>query len=82
MAVIRCQIGTTAHLHRESRLIVSGMRTLPGELSFPDGVNAIGVIIRPEGPIVFLVRRMTASPTPRLTERRSSMRGLVTFRAN
>lgn len=46
---IRCQIGTTARLHRESKLIVSGMRTLPGELSFPDGVDAIGIIIRPEG---------------------------------
>jgi AraC-like DNA-binding protein len=59
---IRCQIGTTAHLHRESRLIVSGMRTLPGELSFPDGVDAIGIIIRPEG-----AYRLLGSPHHRIT---------------
>jgi AraC-like DNA-binding protein len=45
---IRCRVGTTARLHPASRLIVSGMRTQPGELSFPNGVDAIGVIIRPE----------------------------------
>jgi AraC-like DNA-binding protein len=59
---IRCQIGATAHLHRESRLIVSGMRTLPGELSFPDGVDAIGVIIRPEG-----AYRLIGAPHYRIT---------------
>ena len=57
-------------LHRESRLIVSGMRTLPGELSFPDGVDALGIIIRPEGAYRLLARRITASRTPPLTERR------------
>jgi AraC-like DNA-binding protein len=59
---IRCRIGTTAQLHRESRLIVSGMRTLPGELSFPNGVDAIGVIIRPEA-----AYRLLGSPHHRLT---------------
>ena len=59
---IRCQIGTTEHLHRESRLIVSGMRTLPGELSFPHGVDALGVIIRPEG-----AYRLLGSPHHRIT---------------
>lgn len=59
---IRCQIGPTARLHRESRLIVSGMRTLPGELSFPDGVDAIGVIIRPEA-----AYRLLGPPHHRLT---------------
>ena len=45
---IRCQIGDTERLHPASRLILSGMRTKPGGLSFPNGVDAIGVIIRPE----------------------------------
>ena len=45
---IRCQIGDSERLHPASRLILSGMRTQPGGLSFPDGVDAIGVIIRPE----------------------------------
>jgi hypothetical protein len=59
---IRCRIGATSHLHRESRLIVSGMRTLPGELSFPDGVDAIGIVIRPEG-----AYRLLGSPHHRIT---------------
>ena len=45
---IRCEIGDSSRLHPESRLILSGMRTKPGALSFPNGVAAIGVIIRPE----------------------------------
>ena len=45
---IRCQIGDASRLHPESRLILSGMRTKPGTLSFPNGVDAIGVILRPE----------------------------------
>jgi AraC-like DNA-binding protein len=38
------------------------MRTLPGELSFPDGVDAIGIIIRPEG-----AYRLLDSPHHRIT---------------
>ena len=59
---IHCQIGTKARLHRESRLIVSGMRTRPGSLSFPDGVDAMGVIIRPEG-----AYRLLRTPHHRIT---------------
>lgn len=44
---IRCRIGDRARLHRESRLIVSGMRTKPGHLWFGDGMSAIGLIVRP-----------------------------------
>ena len=45
---IRCTIGTRARRHPASRLIVSGMRTEAGSLAFPEGVDAVGVIIRPE----------------------------------
>lgn len=45
---IACTIGDTTRRHRAARVIVSGMRTLPGRLEFPEGVAAIGVIIRPE----------------------------------
>jgi AraC-like DNA-binding protein len=45
---ISCRIGQAERVHPAARLIVSGMRTLPGGLSFPDGVDAIGVIIRPD----------------------------------
>jgi AraC-like DNA-binding protein len=45
---IRCRVGAAERLHRPQCLIVSGMRTEPGHLSFPHGVNAIGVIVRPE----------------------------------
>ena len=45
---IRCRIGARDRLHPTSRLIVSGMRTRAGHLSFPHGVNAIGVIVHPE----------------------------------
>ena len=45
---IRCRIAATERLHAASRLIVSGMRTEPGVLSFPHGVSAIGVILRPQ----------------------------------
>src|SRR5262245_57476914 len=51
---ISCQIGARGRLHAASRLIVSGMRTQPGNLSFPSGVNAIGVIIRPEAAYTLL----------------------------
>ena len=44
---IRCRIAATERLHAASRLIISGMRTEPGVLSFPNGVSAIGVILRP-----------------------------------
>jgi AraC-like DNA-binding protein len=44
---IRCRIGVSERLHRPQRLIVSGMRTEPGHLSFPDGIDVIGVILRP-----------------------------------
>jgi methylphosphotriester-DNA--protein-cysteine methyltransferase len=45
---ICCTIGDTGRLHRAGRLILSGMRTSPGYLAFPEGVDAIGVIIKPE----------------------------------
>jgi AraC-like DNA-binding protein len=45
---ITCTIGDTPRRHRAARVIVSGMRTMPGRLEFPEGVAAIGVIIRPE----------------------------------
>jgi AraC-like DNA-binding protein len=45
---ITCAIGDRVRLHRAGRLIVSTMRTAPGHLSFPGGVDAIGVIVRPE----------------------------------
>jgi AraC-like DNA-binding protein len=45
---IACTIGDATRRHRAARVIVSGMRTLPGRLEFPHGVAAIGVIIRPE----------------------------------
>lgn len=45
---IACTVGDTTRRHRAARVIVSGMRTMPGRLEFPDGVAAIGVIIRPE----------------------------------
>lgn len=45
---ITCTIGDTARRHRATRMILSGMRTMPGRLEFPQGVAAIGVIIRPE----------------------------------
>lgn len=45
---IRCRIGDRERVHRGGRLILSGMRTLPGQLSFPSAVEAIGVILRPE----------------------------------
>ena len=61
---IRCQIGDTQRLHPASRLILSGMRTKPGGLSFPSGVNAIGVIIRPEA-----AYRLLAPPHSGITNR-------------
>jgi AraC-like DNA-binding protein len=45
---IACTIGDTTRRHRAARVILSGMRTIPGRLEFPEGVAAIGVIIRPE----------------------------------
>jgi AraC-like DNA-binding protein len=45
---ITCTIGDRARRHRTARLIVSTMRTAPGRLWFPDGIDAIGVIVRPE----------------------------------
>jgi AraC-like DNA-binding protein len=45
---ITCSIGRHERRHCASRLIVSGMRTEPGRLAFPEGVDAIGVILRPE----------------------------------
>jgi AraC-like DNA-binding protein len=45
---IACTIGDATRRHRAARTIVSGMRTIPGRLEFPQGVAAIGVIIRPE----------------------------------
>lgn len=45
---IRCTIGDAERLHSASRMIVSGMRTLPGHLEFPESVGAVGVIVRPE----------------------------------
>jgi AraC-like DNA-binding protein len=45
---IACTIGDATRHHRAARVIVSGMRTIPGRLEFPEGVAAIGVIIRPE----------------------------------
>src|SRR4029450_13940056 len=45
---IRCQIGGTQRLHPASRLILQGRRPEPGALSFPNGLDAIGVSIRPE----------------------------------
>ena len=45
---ITCTIGDRARVHRAARLIVSTMRTAPGHLWFPDGVDAIGVIVKPE----------------------------------
>jgi len=45
---IACTIGDTTRRHRAARVILSGMRTIPGRLEFPQGVSAIGVIIRPE----------------------------------
>ena len=61
---IRCQIGDTQRLHPASRLILSGMRTKPGGLSFPGGVDAIGVIIRPEA-----AYRLLAPPHSGITNR-------------
>ena len=61
---IRCQIGDSERLHPASRLILSGMRTQPGALSFPDGVDAIGVIIRPEA-----AYRLLAPPHSGITNR-------------
>lgn len=51
---IRCAIGEAERLHRASRIIVSGMRTEPGYLGFPEGVDAIGVVLRPEAAYRFL----------------------------
>ena len=45
---ISCTIGDCQRTHRASRLIVSGMRSRPGGLWFHGGVEAIGVIVRPE----------------------------------
>jgi uncharacterized protein DUF6597 len=45
---ITCTIGEASRLHGTSRLIVSGMRTVPGYLEFSEGLGAIGVIVRPE----------------------------------
>jgi AraC-like DNA-binding protein len=45
---ITCTIGERRSTHRASRLILSGMRTMPGYLGFAEGVHAIGVMIRPE----------------------------------
>jgi AraC-like DNA-binding protein len=45
---IACTIGDATRHHRAARVILSGMRTMPGRLEFPEGVAAIGVIIRPE----------------------------------
>ena len=61
---IWCQIGDTQRLHPASRLILSGIRTKPGGLSFPSGVNAIGVIIRPEA-----AYRLLAPPHSGITNR-------------
>jgi len=61
---IRCTIGETGRLHRTSRLIFSGIRTSPGHLAFPDGVDAIGVIIRPEA-----AYRLVDVPHDQLTNR-------------
>jgi AraC-like DNA-binding protein len=45
---IRCTIGDAGRLHGTSRMIVSGMRTLPGYLEFSASLGAVGVIVRPE----------------------------------
>ena len=45
---IRCRIGDRERVHRGGRLILSGMRTVPGQLSFRGAVDAVGVIVRPE----------------------------------
>jgi AraC-like DNA-binding protein len=45
---IRCTIGDSERTHAASRLVVSGMRTEPGTLSFPTGVAAIGLVLKPE----------------------------------
>ena len=45
---IRCTIGDIHRVHGEARIIVSGMRTLPGYLDFSRDLGAVGVIVRPE----------------------------------
>jgi AraC-like DNA-binding protein len=46
---ISCAIGETERLHQPARIIISGMRTIPGYLGFPTGVGAVGVVLKPEG---------------------------------
>jgi len=60
---ILCTIGDTERLHPVSRLIVSGMRTVPGYLGFPNVVGAIGVVLKPEAAHRFLDVPCTRSPT-------------------
>lgn len=45
---IRCTIGDVQRVHGVARIIVSGMRTLPGYLDFSQDLGAVGVIVRPE----------------------------------
>lgn len=45
---IVCTIGERRSEHRASRLILSGMRSLPGYLAFPRPVHAMGVILKPQ----------------------------------
>lgn len=45
---IVCTIGERRSDHPASRLILSGMRSLPGYLAFPRPVHALGVIIKPQ----------------------------------
>ena len=47
-ADISCAIGDAERRHRPARIIVSGMRTMPGWLGFPRGVGAILVVLKPE----------------------------------
>ena len=61
---IRCSIGDGSRVHPPSRLIVSGMRTEPGHLEFAEGVDAIGVIVRPEA-----AHRLLAMPQDELSNR-------------
>jgi AraC-like DNA-binding protein len=44
---ISCSIGETQRL-RPKRIIVSGMRTIPGYLGFSAGLGAVGVVLRPQ----------------------------------
>jgi AraC-like DNA-binding protein len=73
---VRCTIGSSVRLHLPARIIVSGMRAEPGYLEFPEGVEAVGVILKPEA-----AHRLFAMRLSELTNRTFDAEELLGARA-